>query len=254
MIKEKLISLLDKKLVNILARSPSQFGILHTTKLLTAWLFGINKVEAKLNRIQKKIEIRPGTEDHYIIDKFLDAQHLDMEIDDVKYIVDAGAHIGIASLTFSALFPQARILAIEPDEENYRMLLRNVRSEKKIIPIKGALWSTKGKVAIYTKEESWSHRVREGSDEHLDVDAITVQKAMGMMSTDRIDILKMDIEGSEVEVLSNGSGWAKKVRCILVEPHPWIDERSEASITSFATRNEMTVRVSGEDYILERSR
>jgi len=252
--KNALLNALSKKLTNIIVRSSSQFGIAGTIKLLLAWLFGMRKIEVDLAGIHKKIEVRPGTEDHYIIDKFLDMQNLDIKIDDVKYIIDAGAHIGIASLTFSDLFPQARILAIEPDEENYRMLSRNVRSEKGIIPIKGALWSTKGKVVISTKEESWSHRVEEGSGEHLDVDAITVQEAMGMMSTDRIDILKMDIEGSEVEVLSNGSGWAKKVRCILVEPHPWIDERSEASITSFATRNEMTVRVSGENYILERSR
>jgi len=250
--KNVLLNVLNTKLINIIARSPRQVGIVGTVKLLLAWLFGMRKTEVKLTSIHKAIEIRPGTEDHYVIDKFLDTQSSELYIQNVEYIIDAGAHIGISSLVFSVVFPQATILAIEPNEENYDMLKRNVKSEEQIIPIKGALWSNSGNVEVSTEEESWSHRVRESSDDGSGVRSITVREAMKMICADRVDILKMDIEGSEVEVLSSEDGWAKKVNYIMVEPHPWIDKTSKPSIVSFASENKLSIREYGEDYILKR--
>jgi len=40
-------------------------------------------------------------------------------------IIDCGANIGCASVWFATQYPKARILAVEPDPDNFRMLVRN---------------------------------------------------------------------------------------------------------------------------------
>src|SRR5688572_6336531 len=45
---------------------------------------------------------------------------------DPKFIVDAGANIGIASIYFATKFPNARVIAIEPEPENFTLLEKNI--------------------------------------------------------------------------------------------------------------------------------
>ena len=42
---------------------------------------------------------------------------------------------------------------------------------------------------------------------------------MERLGHSEIDVLKMDIEGAEAELLSDGDSWASRVRCIKVEVH-----------------------------------
>ena len=41
-----------------------------------------------------------------------------------RVVLDAGANVGFSSVYFNLLFPTARIYALEPDEDNYNMLVR----------------------------------------------------------------------------------------------------------------------------------
>ena len=65
-----------------------------------------------------------------------------------QLIVDAGANIGLASLYFASKYPDAKIIAIEPEASNYELLQRNVEPYTNIIALQSALWHEDGKVLI----------------------------------------------------------------------------------------------------------
>jgi hypothetical protein len=53
-----------------------------------------------------------------------------------KLIVDAGANVGYSSLWFSRKYPKSKIIAIEPEDSNYEVLIKNTDSNDNIFPVK----------------------------------------------------------------------------------------------------------------------
>jgi len=163
--------------------------------------------------------LRPSLPDldtfHYILIK----HEYDFDCGNAGYIIDAGAHIGLASVFFALKYPDARILSIEPEDSNYKLLVANTKRFPNIKAIKAALWSHKTFVNILNPDAAdWEYRV---SDIHNKngITAITVEDAMSEMATDRIDILKMDIEGSEIEVFKTSGSWIDRIKSIVLETH-----------------------------------
>jgi FkbM family methyltransferase len=133
-------------------------------------------------------------------------------------IVDAGAHIGMASILFALQYPTARIIAIEPEPSNFAALVRNTAPYKTITPIQAALWRNDGEVTLGASNahpkgafqivENGGHRVR----------AITMDTVMRETGIHSIDLLKVDIEGAEVEVFES-CPWMGNVRVLAIELH-----------------------------------
>jgi tRNA G46 methylase TrmB len=67
---------------------------------------------------------------------------------DPKVILDAGANIGLASIYFANRFPDAKIIALEPEESNFSLLKKNVLPYKNIIPIHAALWNKNEEISL----------------------------------------------------------------------------------------------------------
>ena len=63
-------------------------------------------------------------------------------------ILDLGANAGFASLYFAKNWPKARIIAVEPDQRNIRILKANIEGMSNITPIQGAVASEDGAVEI----------------------------------------------------------------------------------------------------------
>jgi FkbM family methyltransferase len=142
-------------------------------------------------------------------------------------IVDAGANIGLASIYFSNKFPDARIIAIEPEESNLEILGKNIAPYANIISHRGALWheNTKldivdpgvGKCGLMTQAQDGMEK-RYGKFVQ-EVQGVTVDTIMKEYGIDRIDILKIDIEGAEREVFRDSSSWIGKVDALIIELH-----------------------------------
>ena len=58
-----------------------------------------------------------------------------------RTIIYAGANVGLASIYYANKYPQAKIVAVEPEPMNYSKLLRNVAPYTNVIPINAALWN-----------------------------------------------------------------------------------------------------------------
>jgi FkbM family methyltransferase len=139
-----------------------------------------------------------------------------------KLIIDAGANIGLAALYFASRYPDAAIIAIEPEEENFELLRKNCRFVDRIKTLHGALWSSSGEIALTDSVDGqpWAFTVGRADLNQLRiVKAFSIPDVLKMAATDRIDILKMDVEGSEREIFSHDTSWLDFASIIVIELH-----------------------------------
>ena len=144
-----------------------------------------------------------------------------------RAIVDAGANIGLASIYFSNRFPDARIVAIEPEESNFEVLKRNAAPYDNITPILGALWHENATINLVDPDRGrWGFmtQAQDSAEESFgeivhEVKAMTVDAIMREQGIDHIDVLKIDIEGAEREVFQDPSAWIGRVDTLIVELH-----------------------------------
>jgi len=142
-------------------------------------------------------------------------------------IIDAGANIGLASIYFANKFPESHIIAIEPEASNFEMLIRNVSPYPNVIPINAALWNRNEEINLVDPGlGKWGFMTQSGNYEEASlgrvthrVQGMTINKIMNDNHLERIDILKLDIEGAEREVFIDSSSWINKVNALIVELH-----------------------------------
>jgi FkbM family methyltransferase len=155
-------------------------------------------------------------------------------------VVDAGAHVGVYSLRAAKLVGNnGLVIAIEPAKENYRILLKNIsiNSAHNIIPIKVGLWSSRGKAKLYIKESSMSHSLFKDLGESFivrveEVYITTLDHLLKELGVDHVDILKINVEGAELEVLKGAKEvlTEKSVFKIVITTHPPHEEISRAIV------------------------
>jgi FkbM family methyltransferase len=123
-------------------------------------------------------------------------------------------------LRFLSEFPTAQIIAIEPEGRNVLQLIKNCYRYPNIKIETAALWPTTGRLRIRTLDtDSNAFQVEEDRDG--DIPAVSIPEIMKRYKLDHIDLLKIDIEGSEKNLFShpNAASWLPSVRLILVELH-----------------------------------
>jgi FkbM family methyltransferase len=140
-------------------------------------------------------------------------------------IIDAGANVGYASVFFANRFPESTIYAIEPERENFKLLKINTNKYLNIIPLEAGLWHRNATLYIEDKHKSrpWNYVVKEVQGDYYDNDTIksvTILDILTMSDSETIGMLKIDIEGSEYELFSEGyDKWLGKVKYIIIEFH-----------------------------------
>jgi FkbM family methyltransferase len=143
-------------------------------------------------------------------------------------IVDAGANIGSASIWFASRFPDAAIIAIEPETGNFDLLCRNVKDYPNITPVQAVLWDKESQLSIIAQpgfgEAGFvmtgdGGKIPPGARVVQEIRALTIPAIMREYGLDHIDILKIDIEGSEKEVFESASPWIDQVETLIAELH-----------------------------------
>jgi FkbM family methyltransferase len=176
-----------------------------------------------------------------------------------RVVVDAGAYTGFSAAWFSSRYTDAKIIAIEPSRSNFDLLRQNTAEFPNVIPRRAALWDSSGSVVVTDPGSgAWGFQVRQPDDENRNaprellakeqVDALTVDDLVREYSIDRIDLLKLDIEGSELEVLANSSGWIDRVDAICLELHDRF--RPGCSRAFFTAVRDLPIEVRHGDSVL----
>jgi len=136
-------------------------------------------------------------------------------------IVDAGANIGASAVYFALTFPGARIVAIEPEEQNFRLLQKNVEGLD-VRCLHAALAANPGHVKVVDPgEDNWGYRTEpaESGIPCVSVPEIYQQECSAAVFP---FLVKIDIEGAEADVFASNFGWFDRTPLVIMEPHDWL--------------------------------
>lgn len=147
--------------------------------------------------------------------------------DNPETIIDAGANIGLTAIYFSQVFPFSKIICLEPDESNFKILTKNAELTKRphFHFIQKALWSSDQNLSSsrnFRDKQSWSIQVSPTPAALSTIKGVSIHSIMKDFALEQIDVLKIDIEGAEGEVFKDRSealSFLSKVKTLGIEIH-----------------------------------
>lgn len=177
----------------------------------------------RIRKIQHPLLLRPGTSDVPLLYHiFVEEEYKIKPKKEPLFIIDAGANIGFTAVYFANRFPKAKIIAIEPEESNFKLLKKNTELYPNIRCIKAGLWNSNTKLRITNlqKDSKWGFQVEETTKSGPDTcDAVSMNQLLLEENKKEIDIAKIDIEGSEKELFSKNLQWLPKTNLLVIEFH-----------------------------------
>jgi len=124
-------------------------------------------------------------------------------------VFDCGAYCGVSTYLFSKMVgPSGKVFAFEPDHQNYEMLIKNIQNlnMKNVIPINKGIYSANTEISFYSEGGSSSAAVeysnQSGRSFLSKINVVTLETAFNELGLNRLDFVKMDIEGAEIEAIS----------------------------------------------------
>jgi FkbM family methyltransferase len=171
---------------------------------------------------------RPGTSDLQAFRQiFCEREYAPLDqLQQVDTILDLGANVGYSSFYFLSRFPDARVLAVEPDPANFDLLGLNLAAfGVRKSTLRAGVWDATGFLSLneapYRSGGAWSRQVRISSaEEPGSFPAIDVKTLMDRAGFNRVSLLKMDIEGAEAVVFAAPDvSWLDRVDNIAIELH-----------------------------------
>ena len=136
---------------------------------------------------------------------------------DAPVILDCGAHIGLASLYFKDIYPNARIRAFEADPEIATMCDANLTSlghDAFTVEAK-AIWINNDGVSFSDSKDDAGHIELDQTGSPI----VPSVRLKDVLSQERVHLLKLDIEGAEFEVLEDCDEALLQVERMVIEVH-----------------------------------
>jgi FkbM family methyltransferase len=139
-------------------------------------------------------------------------------------VLDCGANIGLATLYFKQIYPEAHVVAFEPDAEVFGYLSRNVeRNRLEGVELVRAGVSTYDGFASFCSDAAHGSTLatyREGGSSEGGINRVEAPVVRLRDRLDEpVDFLKLNIEGAEHDVLADSADRLHKVRQMVVEYH-----------------------------------
>ena len=155
--------------------------------------------------------VRDATMDQAIVQE-VKSEYIEQLVSDGfngKNVIDLGAHIGSFSIQVSRLVSaDAKIVCVEPSPRNYSLLRRNIalnRLESLVLPKHAAVSSKRGWATLFISSDNTGGSKLDmeepSATETVDVRALKLDDIVDEFGTQMIDLLKIDVEGSEQSIL-----------------------------------------------------
>jgi FkbM family methyltransferase len=197
----------------------NHLGWARTAQLRAFKRLGVPEIRVKVEGVPNRVAVRTADSDIYDFNHSLGPWREPLNLGFTpNVIVDAGANVGYSVLRFLLEYPDAKIIAVEPGPDNLTQFAKNCAGYPNLSVEPHALWTHKAELRIFNPEEG-SNAFRVAEEPGGPISSLSVDDIIARHSLDRIDLLKMDIEGSEIEVFSDCADWIPKVEALLVETH-----------------------------------
>lgn len=188
-----------------------------------------------------------------LLDEIFDKKIYDIELaTSTPTIFDVGAHIGLATIFFKQRYPLARITAFEPNPNTFPLLEENTyfNNIHNVTLHNVALGKQSSKRTLYIDSSngggfstaSFLKDAWDGTQESLGIEVVTEPLSKYIIST--IDLMKIDVEGSEQEIIEEleESGKIKNIKNIIIEFHPTKKQDIE-KVRSILQKNEFGIEL-----------
>jgi len=133
-----------------------------------------------------------------------------------QIILDCGANVGLSALYFSRNYPSSTVLAFEADATIFKYLNTNVQTNKmrNVEALQKAVWIN----------DEGVHFAEEGADggavsQSTGIAVESISLSAVILKYETVDLLKMDIEGAEVEVIRSCKEVLHKCKNVFIEYH-----------------------------------
>ena len=206
-------------------------------------------------KVRTPVYLRSHTSDIPTFSQIFASNEYDLSFNiRANLIIDGGANVGYTTVYFANRFPEARIIAVEPEASNVEMLRQNTLSYPNVTIFEAAIWNKHSKLSIENpKDDKWAFRVVEGDIEERSVSALTIDDIMQLSGHSTIDILKLDIEGAEKEVFSEWGKWLDNVRVLMIELHDHLKPGCSDAVYSALAKYDFSQFRNGTTVILVRN-
>jgi FkbM family methyltransferase len=153
-----------------------------------------------------------------------DAQHL-INSKPVRTVIDVGANIGCFSLRAKQLWPDCRIISIEPEPGNFAALQEHIQISQlqNVTALQIGLSDQRGSFDLYLSPRNiGGHSMYRKTGQSVKIKTTTLRDTMAAMAPEgTCDLLKIDCEGAEYPILSTlTADVAERIGCIIFEPEP----------------------------------
>lgn len=206
----------------------------------------------KFSFLKHLVHIRNIKSDAKMFEQIFVDKEYDIKVPfEPNYIIDLGANVGYASVFFANRFPRAKIFALEPEDGNFAIAQKNVQPYNNITLIKGAVWNKPEQINVIDKGHGEAAYMIEPGEGKNAVRAYTISEIMNIAGIKQIDILKIDIEGSEKEIFENGfEDWVPVTRLIIAETHDRYKSGASKVLFNAIGKYDFSLEISGENLIL----
>lgn len=144
-------------------------------------------------------------------------------------IIDCGANMGLSVLFFSRYYPDARIIAFEPEQNIVDVLEKNIKSfELNQVELHtSAVWDEKTSLEFFT-DGGMGGSVTNQYTEQKPV-SIPTERLKDFL-IERVDLLKMDIEGAELKVLLDCEPKLHLIDHLFIEYHSFRNQPQQLDV------------------------
>jgi FkbM family methyltransferase len=192
----------------------------------------------RLRGIAFPVFLRPGTSDWCVLDQVFMCKEYEcpsrphnesvyefynalLSRSEIPLIIDCGAHIGLASIWYAQKFPEAKIIAVEPEPENFRILAMNTADYANISAVQAGISDHETHVTLRNMDDNapWAWQTTETGG---DVVTSTIPNLLACVPNAKLLVVKVDVEGSEVALFRSNVDWVTKTPVIVFEAHDWL--------------------------------
>ena len=211
------------------------------------------QTQFSLPELKHPIFIRSGSSDGSLFKQIFYDGEYDLDIPlQPKYIIDGGGNIGFFAVLMANRYPDATIISIEPDSNNFSLLKKNTAEYKNIIPVQSGIWNKEVSLQVIDQGYGeWGLMVKEVPAGTADsFSAVSIAGLMRKYNLPHLDMVKLDVEGAEEFIFAdNYNEWISKTKMIIIELHERMKPGSADSFWKAIGQHSFSKKQVGENII-----
>lgn len=133
-------------------------------------------------------------------------------------IIDAGANIGLSVIYFKRIFPESTVIAYEPDPDIFALLKENVGHLPGVELKNSAVWTEDTQLTFFSEGSLAGSTKLDLQHKESEI-TVRAERLKTLLSSDRTDFLKIDIEGAENDVIFDIEEELDRVENLFFEYH-----------------------------------